>query len=242
MEPRALPATLWKVLHDVPDKFIKSFSEHREDVFRERCGVNVDNPFANHMKYLLRSCLLADPATEDKSFQTVNGSDLGLKSHYFRNERLWKLDVGVFDIDKLREWVFCDIELVHLSPAFQEDFVFLWDRAVAQVHSLIIAELSEEDLPFATKNDVVVWKGLLEGKIAALLSTVPRGVSVKQTQKAGELEVAWESVESKISGKRMDEKWRVTLHRVETCRASQILEDPLHDPGKVVPTKSPKLA
>lgn len=103
----------------------------------------------------------------------------------------------------------------------------------------MLVELTNNDLDpvegisIDNRNAAEEYKGFLEDKIATLLSSVPRGVSVHQTSKANELEVGWESVESVESSRHPDKKWRIILHKMEICVAEQVPPSLLlYDAGK----------
>jgi hypothetical protein len=152
-KPCAMPVTLWKALRGHRGAVIRTFSEHRQHLFRALAEeVMEDNSFCNHMDYLLKACISNHPSTQDKTYKIVDGGQLGFRSFYDSRQKTWKLDKKLFDVHHPRTWIQYDGRKNHL-PESSDDYELLWDRPVTRIYALMISDLKYKDLKLTTTAD-----------------------------------------------------------------------------------------
>lgn len=195
-EPRAIPESLWNRLRSEDPIDINTCSEHREYLFASRQSVDLqEDTFSKQMIHLLRACIQSDPHTEDKDLTVVEGGSLRMDSYYDSDEKIWKLDRKLFDLDILQYRLYFNPEKFKVPHGEQNDSVLIWDGPIVRAYSIMLDDLDEADLGCSTREELEKSKVVLQGLMADRLLSIPRAIQVDQTGKIGELQVFWESAE-----------------------------------------------
>jgi hypothetical protein len=161
----------------------------------------LSNKFALHVHGMLRSLLLASPATRDMELSFVNGEHLNIDAGFFSDT--WKIHNKWLTWEGAHEHTFCEED----QSAGQE--LFSCDHAVLQLWDIMISQL----MATGTHSQIVTEERWLKSMARTRLSQMPRSVECIPTQKRGELLVTWESTDSH---RHMHKTVKVVLHE-GTC-------------------------
>jgi hypothetical protein len=180
MHPYQLPLVVWRMLRFY--KLCRTPQEEQRHRFRNHESVPLpEDHFAQNLDWMLRSCLVSHPETEELRLGYVRRLGLGM-------------DVAIFGLELRVSDRFLSYDISHGStvcgdPEPSESLPFTCDHLVLELWDKIISLLPTEsriDLKeqYRTKS-----------LIAKRASQIPRLVRCVQTRRRGELSVFWESNE-----------------------------------------------
>ena len=229
--PKALPRLLWELLY-TKHSLCRSAKEEREFLFRhaELVQTSLDALFECTILRLLTAILCMDHATEDKSFEIVDGGTLDLRTLYDDKSKRWKIEKKLLDRSMSHRTHFgCYGSNEHEESAPSNAAFFWCNHAVLKIYERMLKDLTAEDFALVDESEAEDHRDGLLSKASMHLRRIPQGVTAEATNNPREIKVKWTSLEGMMLRERSQSSFVVVLHEGGTCTMGQA---PMHHSSK----------